>query len=41
VRQGAERALADVDATIDTLRLDVSRIEEENAAMVQQIVEIS
>jgi septal ring factor EnvC (AmiA/AmiB activator) len=40
VRRGAERALADADAMIDTLRLDISRIEEENAAMVQQIVEI-
>jgi hypothetical protein len=26
---------------IDTLRLDMSRIEEENAAMVQQIMDIS
>jgi Mg2+ and Co2+ transporter CorA len=33
--------LAEADATIDTLWLDVSRIKEENAAMVQQIVEIS
>jgi chromosome segregation ATPase len=40
VHRGAEHALADVDAMIDTLRLDISRIKEENVAMVQQIVEI-
>jgi polyhydroxyalkanoate synthesis regulator phasin len=34
VRWGAERALAEADATIDTLRCDVSRLEEENATMV-------
>jgi hypothetical protein len=33
--------LAEADATIDTLRLDVSRLKEENTAMVLQIVEIS
>jgi hypothetical protein len=33
--------LAEADATIDTLRQDVSRLEEENAAMVLQIMEIS
>jgi hypothetical protein len=36
-----ERALAEADATINTLQHDVSRLEEENAAMVLQIVEIS
>jgi hypothetical protein len=41
VRRGAECTLAEADATIDTLRHDMSRLEEENAAMVQQIVEIS
>jgi chromosome segregation ATPase len=41
VRWGAERALAEADATIDTLRCDVSRLEEENAAMVLQIVELT
>jgi septal ring factor EnvC (AmiA/AmiB activator) len=34
VRRGAERALAEADATIDTLRRDMSRLEEENTAMV-------
>jgi acetolactate synthase regulatory subunit len=32
--------LAEADATIDTLQHDVSRLKEENAAMVLQIVEI-
>jgi predicted nucleic acid-binding Zn-ribbon protein len=41
VRRGAERALPEADATIDTLCQDMSRLEEENAAMVLQIVEIS
>jgi predicted nucleic acid-binding Zn-ribbon protein len=41
VRRGAERALAEADATINTLRRDMLRLEEENAVMVQQIVEIS
>jgi hypothetical protein len=41
VRQGAERALAEADATINSLRCDVLRLEEENAVMIQQIVEIS
>jgi hypothetical protein len=42
VRRGAERALAEADATIDTLwRHDVSRQEEESAAMVLQIVELT
>jgi hypothetical protein len=40
VRRGAERALAEADATIDMLRLDVSQLEKENAAMVPRIVEI-
>jgi hypothetical protein len=41
VRRGAERALAEADAMINTLRREVLRLEEENAVMVQQIVEIS
>jgi hypothetical protein len=44
VRRGAERAeraLVEADATIDTFRRDVSRIEEENMVMVLQIVELS
>jgi hypothetical protein len=41
VRRGAERALAEADATIRTLQGDVGRLEEESSAMVQQIVEIS
>jgi predicted nucleic acid-binding Zn-ribbon protein len=39
--RGTERALAEADAMIDTLQRDVSRLEEENAAMVRQIVELS
>jgi hypothetical protein len=41
VRRGAERALAEADATINLLRRDAQRLEEENSVMVQQIVEIS
>jgi hypothetical protein len=41
VRRGAERALAEADATIDTLWRDVSRLEEENTAMVLQILELT
>jgi chromosome segregation ATPase len=41
VRWGAERALAEADATINLLRCDVQRLEEENSVMVQQIMEIS
>jgi chromosome segregation ATPase len=41
VRRGAERALAEVDATINTLRRDALRLEVENTVMVQQIMEIS
>jgi hypothetical protein len=33
--------LEEADAMIDTLQRDVSRLEEENAAMVLQIVELS
>jgi chromosome segregation ATPase len=40
-RRGAEHALAEADATIGTLRGDVRRLEEENSAMVHQIVELS
>jgi chromosome segregation ATPase len=41
VHQGAKRALAEADATINSLRHDAQRLEEENSVMVQQIVEIS
>jgi polyhydroxyalkanoate synthesis regulator phasin len=34
VRWGAERALAEADATIASLRRDVQRLEEENSATV-------
>jgi hypothetical protein len=34
VRRGTERTLAEADATIDTLRRDVTRLEEENSMMV-------
>jgi acetolactate synthase regulatory subunit len=39
--RGAERALAEVDATINSLRRDVQRLKEENSATVLQVVEIS
>jgi hypothetical protein len=41
VRQGAERALAEADATITSLRRDVQRLEEENSASALQGVEMS
>jgi hypothetical protein len=41
VHQGTERTLAEADATINMLRRDALRLEEENTVMVQQIVEIS
>jgi hypothetical protein len=41
VHRGTERALAEADATINLLRRDVQRLEEENSVMVQQILEIS
>jgi chromosome segregation ATPase len=41
VRQGAERALAEADATIDSLRRDVQRLEEENSVSALQGVQIS
>jgi hypothetical protein len=41
VRRGAERALAEADATINLLRRDVQRLDEENSATVLQVVEIS
>jgi hypothetical protein len=41
VRRGAERALAEADATINLLQRDVQRLEEENSATVLQVVEIS
>jgi hypothetical protein len=34
VRRGADRTLAEADATINSLRRDVQRLEEENSAMV-------
>jgi septal ring factor EnvC (AmiA/AmiB activator) len=41
VRQGAERALAEANATIASLRHDVQRLEEENSASALQGVQIS
>jgi chromosome segregation ATPase len=41
VRRGTKHALVEADATINLLRHDVQRLEEENSVMVQQIVEIS
>jgi chromosome segregation ATPase len=41
VRRDAKRALGEAEATIDTLQRDVTRLEEENATMVLQIVEIT
>jgi acetolactate synthase regulatory subunit len=41
VRRGAERALAEADATIASLRRDAQRLEEENSASALQVVEIS
>jgi chromosome segregation ATPase len=41
VHRGTECALEEADVTIDTLRRDVLRLEEENAVMVQQIVDLS
>jgi DNA repair exonuclease SbcCD ATPase subunit len=41
VRRGAERALAEADATIASLRRDVQRLQEENLASVLQGVETS
>jgi hypothetical protein len=41
VRRGVERALADADATIASLRRDVQRLEEENSATALQVVEVS
>jgi hypothetical protein len=41
VRRGAERALAEADATIASLRRDVQRLEEENSASALQGVEMA
>jgi hypothetical protein len=41
VRRGAERALAEADATIASLRHDAQRFEEENSTLALQVVEIS
>jgi hypothetical protein len=41
VRRGTERALAEADATIASLRRDVQRLEEENSALALQGVEMS
>jgi hypothetical protein len=41
VHRGAERALADADATIASLWHDVQRLEEENSATALQVVEVS
>jgi septal ring factor EnvC (AmiA/AmiB activator) len=39
--RGVERALAESDTAINSLRRDAQRLEKENAVMVHQIVEIS
>jgi hypothetical protein len=41
VRRGAERALAEADATIASLWRDVQRLEEENSVSALQGVEMS
>jgi hypothetical protein len=41
VRRGTEHALVEADATINSLRRDVQRLEEKNSATVLQVVEIS
>jgi chromosome segregation ATPase len=41
VRRGAERALEETDAMMSTLQCDISRLEEENEVMVQQIVDLT
>jgi hypothetical protein len=41
VHRGAERALAEADATIGMLQGDMRQHEEENSAMVHQIVQLS
>jgi chromosome segregation ATPase len=41
VRWGAERALEETDATMNALQRDISRLKEENAVMVQQIVDLT
>jgi hypothetical protein len=41
VRRGAERALAEADATIASLHSNVQRLEEENSVSALQGVEIS
>jgi hypothetical protein len=41
VHWGTERALAEADATIASLRHDVQRLEEENSVSVLKVMEIS
>jgi chromosome segregation ATPase len=41
VCRGAERALAEANATIASLRCEVQRLEEENLVTVLQVVEVS
>jgi hypothetical protein len=41
VRRGAVRALEGTDVTMNALQCDMSRLEEENAVMVQQIVDLT
>jgi hypothetical protein len=41
VRRGAERAFGETDATMSMLQRDISRLEEENEVMVQQIVDLT
>jgi septal ring factor EnvC (AmiA/AmiB activator) len=40
-RWGTERTLAEADATSNSLRCDVQRLERENSAMLQQVIETS
>jgi hypothetical protein len=41
VHRGAERALGETDATMSMLQRDISRLEEENEVMVQQIMDLT
>jgi chromosome segregation ATPase len=41
VHRGAERALGETDATMSALQRDISRLEEENKVVVQQIVDLT
>jgi chromosome segregation ATPase len=41
VRRGAERALEETEAMMNALQRDISRLEEENEVMVQQIMDLT